>query len=157
MGLRINTNISQITALRNLGITDGHQSKVLEQLSTGLRINRAGDDPSGLVISEVLRSQVSSLKQAVENSENAGHMISTTEAALNEINALLVDMRASAIFALNTGGSTPEEIAAEQDSVDYAISAIKRIADTSRYGSTSLLNGASASTSLRCPQAALWK
>ncbi len=71
MGLRINTNISAVTALRHLRQSDKAQARSLERLSTGLRINRAADDPSGLVISEILRSQIGSLHQAIENSEFA--------------------------------------------------------------------------------------
>ncbi|MDQ7779346.1 MAG: flagellin, partial [Planctomycetota bacterium] len=69
MGLRINTNIPSIRAIRNLRINDLKQQVSLERLSTGLRINRASDDPSGLVISELLRSQIRGLKQAAENTQ----------------------------------------------------------------------------------------
>ena len=65
MGLRINTNISSIRALRTLRSNDRSQARSLERLSTGLRINRGSDDPSGLVISEQLRSQVHALEQLV--------------------------------------------------------------------------------------------
>ena len=103
MALRINTNISSITALRNLQAADRAQQKSLERLSTGLRINRASDDPSGLVISEQLRAQIRGIKQALENSQNASNLISTTEAALNEVSSLLLGIRESILFALNTG------------------------------------------------------
>jgi flagellin len=143
MGLRINTNIGAVTALRHLAQSDKAQSKSLERLSTGLRINRASDDPSGLVISEILRSQIGSLHQAVENSQSASNLIGTADAALTEVSGLLVGIRESAIFALNTGGTSPDQIAAEQDSVDSAIASINRIAATTRFGSTNLLNGSS--------------
>ncbi len=143
MGLRINTNISSITALRNLRRTDQQQAKSLERLSTGLRINRASDDPSGLVISEILRSQIGSLSQAMENTEFATNLIGTSDAALTEVSSLLVSIRESAIFALNTGGTSPDQISAEQDAVDAAIASIDRIAATTRFGSTNLLNGSS--------------
>ena len=64
MGLRINTNNAALNALRNLGNADRAQQRSLQRLSTGLRINSASDDPSGLVISEQLRAQIASLKQA---------------------------------------------------------------------------------------------
>jgi len=143
MGLRINTNVAAVTALRNLNATDKDQLRSLERLSTGLRINRASDDPSGLVISEQLRAEISSLEQAVENSEFASNLIGTAEAALHEISSLLTRIRGSAIFALNTGGTSREQVAAEQDSVDSAIASIQRIADTTRFATTHLLNGAS--------------
>jgi len=143
MGLRINTNISAVTALRHLGQSDKAQSQSLERLSTGLRINRASDDPSGLVISEILRSQIGSLHQAVENSTFASNLIGTADAALTEVSGLLVSIRQSAIFAMNTGGTSADQIAAEQDAVDSAIASINRVAATTRFGSTNLLNGSS--------------
>ena len=118
MGLRINTNTTAATALRNLRVSDSAQARSLERLSTGLRINRASDDPSGLVISEQLRAQIASLHQASDNTENASNLIGTAEAALAEVSRLLVGLRESAIFALNTGGSSPEQVDAEQDAVN---------------------------------------
>lgn len=141
MTLRINTNLAAIRALKNLRATDRAQQTSLERLSTGLRINRASDDPSGLVISEQLRGQINGLKQASENTQNATNMIGTADAALQQASDLLNDIRQSAIFALNTGASSPDQIAAEQASVDQAIAAINRIAQTTRFGDGALLNG----------------
>ena len=141
MGLRINTNANAIQALGRLRETDRDLSQSLERLSSGLRINRASDDPAGLVVSEQFRAQISSLRQAVENTQFSSNLISTAEAALQEISDLLIDVRDSAIFAKNTGGVSQEQIQAEQDSVDSAISAIDRIAATTRFGRTDLLNG----------------
>ncbi|MEK7865873.1 MAG: flagellin [Planctomycetota bacterium] len=141
MGLRINTNTPALTALRNLRISERRQATSLERLSTGLRINHAQDDPSGLVISEILRTQIASLKQAVENSQNAQNLVQTSEAAIGEINELVKGIRESLIFALNTGGTSVDQVQAEQDAVDSAINAIKRISDVTRWGTTQLLNG----------------
>ncbi|MDP6957558.1 MAG: flagellin, partial [Planctomycetota bacterium] len=141
MGLRINTNISSIRALRTLRSNDRSQARSLERLSTGLRINRGSDDPSGLVISEQLRSQVHALEQAVTNSQNAGNLISIADAALGEVSTLLVQIQDSIVFAQSTGGATPAQIAAEQDAVDQAVSAIDRIAATTRFADRPLLNG----------------
>ncbi|MEK7466935.1 MAG: flagellin [Planctomycetota bacterium] len=141
MTLRINTNLAAIRALKNLRQTDQAQQTSLERLSTGLRINRASDDPSGLVISEQLRGQLSGLRQASENTQNATNMIGTADAALQQASDLLNDIRQSAIFALNTGASSPDQVAAEQASVDQAISAINRISQTTRFADGSLLNG----------------
>lgn len=141
MGLRINTNISSVTALRTLKINERNQSRSLERLSTGLRINRASDDPSGLVISEILRGQLRGLNQAVENSQNANNLMAVADSALANVADLLVGINESIIFALNTGGTSPDQISAEQDAVDNAISAIERVAATTRYGDLSLLNG----------------
>ncbi len=139
MGLRINTNVAALEALRDLSASDRAQRKSMERLSTGLRINRAADDPSGLVISEQLRAQVASLKQAAENSQNASNLIGTAEAALNEVSGLLTQIRESIIFALNTSSS--EQIAAEQDAVDNAITSIDRIAQTTKFANKKLLDG----------------
>ena len=141
MGLRINTNISALTALRLLQTNDQNQARSLERLATGLRINRASDDPSGLVISEQLRAQITALEQAVENSQNSSNLISTADAALQEVSDLLVDIQDSIVFAQNTGGSTPAQISAEQSSVDQALAAVDRIAATTRFGDRNLLNG----------------
>jgi flagellin len=141
MGLRINTNISALTALRLLQRNEAAQAKSLERLATGLAINRASDNPSGLVISEQLRAQIAALSQAVENSQNSSNLISTADAALQEVSDLLVDIQSSIVFAQNTGGSTPEQIAAEQSAVDQSLAAIDRIAATTRFGDRNLLNG----------------
>lgn len=141
MGLRINTNTSAVTALRNLRLNDKALGSSLERLSTGLRINRAADDPSGMVISEQLRQQIAALNQAAENTENASNLLSVADSALQEVADLLVRIQESTVFAQNTGGASPAQIAAEQDSVDNAIAAIDRIATTTRYGDRSLLNG----------------
>ena len=85
MGLRINTNISSVRALRTLRANDRNQARSLERLSTGLRINRGSDDPSGLDGSVQLRSQVRALEQATTNSQNAMNLISVADAALGEV------------------------------------------------------------------------
>jgi flagellin len=141
MGLRINTNINTLIALRHLRQNDRAQARSLERLSTGLAINRAGDNPSGLIISEQLRGQIRTLEQAIENSQNASNLISIADAALNEIADLLVEIQRSIIFALNSGGTSPAQLAAEQAAVDQAIAAIDRIAATTRYADKHLLNG----------------
>lgn len=144
MGLRINTNPAALTALRTLKVNDRNQLRSLERLSTGLRINRGADDPSGLVISEVLRAQVGALQQAVENTQNDANMLAVADAGLAQINDLLVKLRDSAVFAMNTGAATPDQIAAEQKVVDQIIDAIDRLAATTRFGSRELLNGTAA-------------
>ncbi|MBI4569365.1 MAG: hypothetical protein HY719_13295 [Planctomycetes bacterium] len=141
--MRINTNVPALEALRNLRSADSKQSVSLERLSTGLRINRASDDPSGLVISEQLRAQTRSLQQAVRNTQSDLNLINTTEAALAEVNNLLVGIRESIVFAMNTGAADANQIDAEQRSVDRAIDAIDRIAVTTRFASRQLLNGGS--------------
>lgn len=139
--LSINTNLSALQGLRDLNSTARNQSTAIERLSTGYRINRASDDPAGLVISEKLRAQIKGIDQALENTQNDINLLNTAEGALQNINDILVDIRSSIIFAMNSGFSIPEQIEAEQDSVDQALLAIDRIAQTTRFANRNLLNG----------------
>jgi flagellin len=141
MGLRITANLYALTALRSLRIVDRNMATSIERLSTGLRINRAADDPSGLVISEGLRLQLAGLNQAVENSKSASNILSIAESALQEVSNLLTRIQDSITFVLNTGSITESELLAEQDVVDQAIAEIDRIAATTRFGQKELLNG----------------
>jgi hypothetical protein len=82
MGLRVNTNITAITAQRNLTLADSQLFRSVQRLSSGLRINTAADDPAGLAISEQLRAQVAGLNAAIVNSERAVDLVQTIEGAL---------------------------------------------------------------------------
>ena len=104
-------------------------SKSLEKLSSGLRINRAGDDAAGLVISENLRSQIGGLKQAVRNAQDGISVVQTAEGALTEVHAMLQRMRDLAVQASNTGSNGATAIAAAQAEVDQLVSAIGDIAE----------------------------
>ena len=88
MSLRINQNISAVNTRRNLVENDRRLTRSLEKLSSGLSVNRAGDGPAKLIISEQMRAQIAGLNQAVDNSETAIAMIQTTEAALVEVSNL---------------------------------------------------------------------
>lgn len=146
MGLRVNNNITALRALLNLNKTDKEQSGALERLSTGLRILRASDDPSGLIISESLRAQLVALKRAASNTQNGSNLLSIADNALSKVSDLLRGMKDSVTFALNSGGITPDQLQAQQDSIDNAISAIDRISKTTRYADRELLNGSSGFT-----------
>ncbi len=142
MGVRINHNIAALNAWWNLTKTDSAVRKSLEKLSSGYRINRAGDDPAGLVISEKLRANIVGLDQAIKNSEDAISMVQTAEGALTEMNTLLNSVRALALHAANEGANDTEAIAADQAQVDSAVDSIDRIANTTKYAGKYLLNGA---------------
>lgn len=144
MGLRLHTNVTSITALRQLDISDRSQRSSLRKMASGDAIADDANDPSGIVLSEKLRAQIGSLQQARENSEYASHLMSTADSSLAEVNDLLSTIRQSLVFALNTGGASPEQIRAEQDSVDAAIRSIDRIASSTHFGNNNLLNGSSA-------------
>lgn len=143
MGLRINQNIAALNAARNLRSTDSAMSKSLERLSSGFRINRAADDPAGLIISENLRAQIAGLGQAVKNSSNAVNVVRTAEAALDEVLKQLRAIRTLALDALNTGSSDAVARAADQTQIDSSIATINRIGNTTQFGKIKLLNGSS--------------
>ena len=103
MSLRINQNIEALTANRYLAQNDEMLSKSIERLASGQKINSATDGPSSLVISESLRSQISSLKEAAQNSEIAASVVQTAEGAMDEVSRLLVNIRQRAVAAANGG------------------------------------------------------
>lgn len=110
MGLRINQNIAAQNAYRSLSVSDGQMSKSLEKLSSGFRINRAGDDAAGLAISEGLRSQVGGLKVATRNAQDGVSVVQTAEGALNEVHSILQRGRDLQVQASNGSNN--------QDSLD---------------------------------------
>ncbi len=140
MSMIINNNISALKAHRNLGLSNKGMTGAIDKLSSGNRINVGADDPSGLVISEQLRSQISGLNRAIRNSSEAYNLISIAEGALNEMNNILKKMRALAIHAANEVTS-PEQIEADQAELDSGIQTINRIANTNKYSDQFLLNG----------------
>ena len=148
MSLRVNTNTMAMNAYRNLSATDNTMGKSLEKLSSGLRINRAGDDASGLVISEALRSQVGGLKQAVRNAQDGISVVQTAEGALNEVHSMLQRMRDLAVQAANSGangGATSDSVKAANAEVTQLKAAITQIATTTQFNGTKLLDGTATS------------
>lgn len=141
MALRINNNVAAINAHNQLLRTDFQMQGSLKKLSSGFAINSAADKPAGLVISEQLRAQIGGMDQAIENSQRASNIIGTAEGALSEVNTLLKNMRMLAIEAANTGGMDDEQVRANQDEVDSAISTIDRISNSTRFSGKRLLDG----------------
>jgi flagellin len=99
--MRINHNINALNAWRNLGSANNGMGKSLEKLSSGLRINRAGDDAAGLAISEKMRAQIRGLDQATRNSQDGISLIQTAEGALTETHSMLQRMRELAVQSAN--------------------------------------------------------
>ncbi|MDP9388847.1 MAG: flagellin FliC [Actinomycetota bacterium] len=141
MSLRINQNIAAMNAYRNLSGTTSQLSKSLEKLSSGLRINRAADDAAGLVISENLRSQVGGLSVALRNAQDGISVVQTAEGSLQETTSSLQRIRDLVVQAKNTGATDATAQAAIQTEVNQLLSEIDRIATTTRFGSTKLLDG----------------
>ncbi|MCS6860243.1 MAG: flagellin [Abditibacteriales bacterium] len=148
MAMKINTNVTALNAQRNLLIAQAGFAQSVERLSSGFRINRAADDPAGLVNSENLRAQVEGLGQAIANTSEAVNMLKTAEAALNEVNSLLRSMRNLALHAANTGPNDSVALTADQNQIASAIESLNRIAATTQYGTKYLLNGAAGNTAL---------
>jgi flagellin len=141
MSFRINTNVQAANAYRSLQATSASQSKALERLSSGLRINRAGDDASGLVLSENLRSLTSGIGVAVRNAQDGIGVVQTAEGALTEVHSILQRMRDLAVGAANGGAVDATSQAASQDEVVALRAELDRIANTTQFGNTKLLNG----------------
>ncbi|MCP4591137.1 MAG: flagellin [bacterium] len=138
---RINTNIPSIIAQGRMRNNLNDLNTRLERLSTGLRINRGADDPAGLIASETLRSEMSSLRQAIANSDRAVNMLSTAEGSLNEVSSLLLEIKGLVVDMANAGALGPEEVAADQLEIDSILSSIDRIANTTQFAGKKLLNG----------------
>ena len=143
MSLRINTNVTAMNALRNLEGASDRVATSIERLSSGMRINRAADDPAGLIISESLRSQMDGLNQAISNSQDATNLIKTAEGALTEVNTLLRNIRQLAVHAANTGVNDQIATQADQAQIASAIASVQRIAEQTQFGTKRLLDGTS--------------
>jgi flagellin len=140
MGLRINTNVASLNAQRNLMGTKWGLDKSLERLSSGYRINRAGDDAAGLAISENLRAQVRGLKQASRNAQDGVSLVQVAEGGLNEISTIMIRLRELAVQAASdTIGPVERQFLNVE--YDQLTSEIDRIADGTEFNGTQLLSG----------------
>ncbi len=138
---RINTNISSMNAMNKMIANNEDLTTRLQRLSSGLRINTGKDDPAGLIASENLRSEMAGLSAGIDNSIRASNVIATAEGALNEISALLVDIKGLLVTTANKGALSQEEIDANQLQVDSAINTIQRISNATEFEGFKLLNG----------------
>lgn len=137
----INQNITSLNAQRNLQLNSARLQESVERLSSGLRINRGADDPSGLIMSEQLRAQVSSLDVAEQNALEGVNLVKTAEGALNEVNGLLKQMRSLAVAAASDSNQNDTSRAALQSQVASAMTTLDSIANTTAYGGRKLLDG----------------
>jgi len=138
--MRINQNISAMNTYSRLTAANNAKSSSLAKLSSGLRINKAGDDAAGLTISEKMRGQIGGLNQAVRNAQDGISLIQTAEGALNETHSILNRMRDLAVQAANDT-NTDDDRAAIQQEVDELVAEIDRIADTTQFNTQALLDG----------------
>ncbi|WP_409509227.1 flagellin Hag [Bacillus spizizenii] len=146
--MRINHNIAALNTLNRLSSNNGASQKNMEKLSSGLRINRAGDDAAGLAISEKMRGQIRGLEMASKNSQDGISLIQTAEGALTETHSILQRVRELAVQANNTGtqdatdlGAIQEEITSLLEEVGGMTGGSKGISDRTEFNGKKLLNG----------------
>jgi flagellin len=138
--MRINHNISALNTYRQLTFNGLQTSKNMEKLSSGLRINRAGDDAAGLAISEKMRGQIRGLEQASRNAQDGISLIQTAEGALTETHAILQRMNELATQAANETLSTNDRNAIA-DEITQLNSEIDRISSSTKFNGETLLDG----------------
>jgi len=138
--MRINHNIASLNTHRQLGLGNAASAKSMEKLSSGFRINRAGDDAAGLSISEKMRAQIRGLNVASRNAQDGISLIQTAEGALNETHSILQRMRELADQSAN-GTNTAEERAAMQNEINQLKEEVNRIGNTTEFNTMKLLNG----------------
>jgi len=138
--MRINQNINALKAWRSLDNVSSSMGKTLERLSTGLRINRAGDDAAGLSMSEKMRAQISGLNMAVKNAQDSISLIQTAEGALTETHSILQRMRELAVQSANDTNVDVDRDAIQKE-IDQLAAEITRIAETTQFNAIDLLKG----------------
>jgi flagellin len=138
--MRINNNLMAMNTHRQLGINTTNGSKSIEKLSSGFRINRAGDDAAGLAISEKMRGQIRGLNQASRNAQDSISLVQTAEGALNETQEILQRMRELAVQSSNDTNVSGDRTAI-QNEIDELSAEITRISDTTEFNTQKLLDG----------------
>lgn len=142
----INHNMNALNAHRNMGVNNTNAGKSMEKLSSGLRINRAGDDAAGLAISEKMRGQIRGLTQASRNASDGISLVQTAEGALNETTNILQRMREISVQSANST-NTETDRAALQEELNQLTTEINRIGNTTEFNTQKLLNGGAGTSS----------
>jgi flagellin len=138
---RINTNVSSLIAQQSLASNNAALSTSLQRLSTGLRINSGADDPAGLIAAQNLDDQSAGITQAIANANRASNIVGTAEGGLSEVSNLLTELQSLVGDSANTGGISSDEQSANQLQVDSILDTINRIAQSTTFEGTQLLNG----------------
>lgn len=155
MGMVVQHNMSAANANRNLGITTGNLAKSTEKLSSGYRINRAGDDAAGLAISEKMRGQIRGLNQASANAEDGISLIQTAEGALQESQNIIQRMRELAVQAASDTNTDDDREQIQQE-ITQMTREVDRIANTTEFNTKKLIDGSQAgSTSFNSGKASV--
>ena len=140
MGLVVQHNLTAMNANRQLGVISGAQAKATEKLSSGYRINRAGDDAAGLTISEKMRSQVRGLDKASTNAQDGISLIQSAEGALNEAHSILQRMNELAVQGANDTNETIDRDAINAE-LNQLTEELDRISTTTQFNKQNLLDG----------------
>ena len=155
MGMVVRSNVMAVNAFRQLGMNNSQVSKSLEKLSSGFRINRAGDDASGLAISEKMKAQIKGLETASSNSQDGISLIQTAEGALTEVHDMLNRMVELAGKSANGTMDDTVDRAALQNEVNELIDEINRIAKGTNFNGIKLLDGSLAGGAAATPDAGI--
>src|SRR5574344_541618 len=139
--MRIQHNLNAMNSLRQLGANNGATGKNLEKLSSGFKINRAGDDAAGLSISEKMRGQIRGLEQASTNAQDGISLIQTAEGAMNEIHSIVQRMRELTVQAANDTNVTADREAIASE-IEQLADEIDRISTTTEFNTMKLTGGA---------------
>ena len=139
MGLDIVNNTMAQNANNDLSINQANMQDSLEKLSSGYQINNPAEDPSGLVISQHLQSQIGGFQQAQANTQNAINVVQTANGALNEVDTILQRINTLAVEAANTTATDPTALTAAQQEVSQSLDSLNDIANTTVYGNQQLL------------------
>ena len=131
--------------VRNIGLSVTALNRSAERLASGLRINRASDDPAGLVISEQMRSRIASLNQEIENTTNVLNKYRTADSAVLQMRRSLTELRTYAVAAANDGGLDEGARAAYQTAADNLVGSYNYMIDNTSFGTQTLLDGSSMS------------
>lgn len=137
----INTNVSSLIAQNALSQSTNTLNTSLERLSTGLKINSGADDPAGLIASQSLNAEETGLQAAISNASRASNVIGTAEGGLNEVSSLLTQLDGLVNTSANTGGLSSAEVSANQLQVDSILTTINRLAGSTSFDGTQLLDG----------------
>ena len=140
MGFRVSTNIASVNAQRNLGDSQAKIGNSMAQLASGSRINKSADDAAGLAISENMKAQIRSTRQANRNAQDGVSMVQTAEGGLNEISSIITRLRELGIQAASdTVGDTERGFINKE--VVQLKDEVQRIAQVTKWGSSGLLDG----------------
>src|SRR5699024_9130056 len=146
----INHNISALNTHRQLGANNNAVQSSLEKLSSGMKINRAGDDAAGLAISEKMRGQIRGLDMATKNAQDGISLIQTAEGALTEPHSILQRMRELSVQAGNLGTQEEDDLTTNQDEMQSLIDEIDGVAQCTQFNGKGLLTRDCADVDLIC-------